>query len=128
MSSQIRAERKTYYETLEATQKGTLDVTPWLRWFLACLDRAFDRAETILGTVLQKARIWETHSAAPLNERQRAILNRLLDGFEGILAKNEGGGRSTSYALVLPPYMARVTSFAGRRRLERDARPARAVR
>ena len=45
MSSQIRAERKTYYETLEATQKGTLDVTPWLRWFLACLDRAFDRAE-----------------------------------------------------------------------------------
>ncbi|HEX3905587.1 MAG TPA: DUF4172 domain-containing protein, partial [Polyangia bacterium] len=120
------------YETLEATQKGTLDVTPWLRWFLACLERAFDRAETILGTVLQKARFWETHSTAPLNERQRAILNRLLDGFEGkltsskwaklakcsqdtalrdiddllsrgILAKNEGGGRSTSYSLAIPP-------------------------
>jgi Fic family protein len=132
MSSQIRAERKTYYETLEATQKGSLDVTLWLRWFLACLDRAFDRAETILGTVLQKARFWETHSTAPLNERQRPILNRLLDGFEGkltsskwaklakcsqdtalrdiddllsrgILAKNEGGGRSTSYSLVLLP-------------------------
>jgi Fic family protein len=132
MSSQIRAERKTYYETLEATQKGTLDVTPWLRWFLACLERAFDRAETILGTVLQKARFWEAHSTAPLNERQRAILNRLLDGFEGkltsskwaklakcsqdtalrdiddllsrgILAKNQAGGRSTSYSLVLPP-------------------------
>ena len=132
MSSQIRAERKTYYETLEATQKGTLDVTPWLRWFLACLDRAFDRAETILGTVLQKARFWEAHAAVPFNERQRAILNRLLDGFEGkltsskwaklakcsqdtalrdiddllshsILAKNQPGGRSTSYSLVLPP-------------------------
>jgi Fic family protein len=131
MSSQIRAERKTYYETLEAMQKGTLDVTPWLRWFLACLDRAFDRAETFLRPVRQKARFWETHSTVPLNERQRAILNRHLDGFEGeltsskwaklakcsqdtalrdiddllsrgILARNEGGGRSTSYSLVLP--------------------------
>jgi hypothetical protein len=130
MSSQIRAERKTYYETLEATQKGTLDVTPWVRWFLDCLGRAFDRAETILGSVLQKARFWEVQGAAPLNERQRKILNRLLDGFEGnltsskwaklakcsqdtalrdiddllargILAKNPAGGRSTSYSLVL---------------------------
>ena len=132
MSSQIRAERKTYYETLEVTQKGTLDVTPWLRWFLACLDRAFDRAETILGSVLQKARFWEAHAGIQINERQRAILARLLDGFEGkltsskwsklakcsqdtalrdiddllshsILAKNQPGGRSTSYSLVLPP-------------------------
>ena len=113
-----------------STQKGTLDVTPWLRWFLACLERAFDRAETILGAVLHKARFWETHRR-PVNERQRAVLNRLLDGFEGkltsskwaklakcsqdtalrdiddllsrgILAKNDGGGRSTSYSLVLP--------------------------
>ncbi|MFL5304498.1 MAG: Fic family protein [Polyangia bacterium] len=132
MSSQIRAERKTYYETLESAQKGTLDVTEWLLWFLACLDRAFDRAETIVGSVLQKARFWEAHGTAPLNERQRAILNRLLDGFEGkltsskwaklakcsqdtalrdiddlvargVLAKNQAGGRSTSYSLVLPP-------------------------
>jgi Fic family protein len=130
MSSQIRAERKTYYETLEATQKGNLDVTSWLRWFLACLDRAFDRAETILESVLKKARFWDTHAATPLNERQRAILNRLLDGFEGnltsskwaklakcsqdtalrdiddlltrgILTRNQAGGRSTSYSLVL---------------------------
>jgi Fic family protein len=131
MSSQIRVERKTYYETLEATQKGTLDVTPWLRWFLVCFDRAFDRAETILGSVLQKARFWETHSAGLFNERQRTILNRLLDGLQGkltsskwaklakcsqdtalrdiddllsrgILVKNQAGGRSTSYSLVLP--------------------------
>lgn len=130
MSSQIRAERTTYYRMLEATQKGDLDVTPWLQWFLACLDRAFDRAETILASVLQKARFWEGHVAAPLNERQRAILNRLLDGFEGkltsskwaklakcsqdtalrdiddlvkrgILSKDPAGGRSTSYSLVL---------------------------
>ena len=60
-----------------------------MRWFLACLDRAFDRAETILGTVLQKGRFWETHSTAPLNERQRAILNRLLDGFEGKLTSSK---------------------------------------
>jgi Fic family protein len=131
MSSQIRAERDVYYETLEATQKGSLDVTAWLSWFLACLDRAFDRAKTILESVLQKARFWEAHAQAPLNERQRKIVNRLLDGFEGkltsskwaklakcsqdtalrdiddlvrrgILRKDEAGGRSTSYSLVLP--------------------------
>jgi Fic family protein len=132
MSSQIRAERQAYYDMLEATQKGSLDVTPWLSWFLSCLDRAFDRAETILVSVLQKARFWEAHAGAPLNERQRKIVNRLLDGFEGkltsskwaklakcsqdtalrdiddlvtrgILSKDSAGGRSTSYSLVLPP-------------------------
>lgn len=129
MSSQIRAERKAYYEALERTQKGSLDVTLWLRWFLACLERAFDRAETILASVLQKARFWALHAAATLNQRQRAILNRLLDGFEGkltsskwaklakcsqdtalrdiddllergILRRDTAGGRSTSYSLV----------------------------
>jgi Fic family protein len=132
MSSQVRAERKTYYDMLETTQKGTLDVSAWLKWFLACLDRAFDRAETILASVLQKARFWEAHSGHQFNERQRAILNRLLDGFEGkltsskwaklakcsqdtalrdiddllahdILIKDQAGGRSTSYSLVFPP-------------------------
>ncbi len=131
MSSQIRAERDAYYATLEATQKGTLDVTEWLRWFSGCLDRAFDRAETTLATVLEKARFWEAHSGDRLNERQRKILNRLLDGFEGkltsskwaklakcsqdtalrdiddlvgrgTLSKDAAGGRSTSYSLVRP--------------------------
>ncbi|HXQ53621.1 MAG TPA: Fic family protein [Stellaceae bacterium] len=129
MSAQIRTERKAYYDTLEATQKGSIDINDWLEWFLGCLDRAFDGAEIILSAVLKKARFWELHSGAPLNERQKKILNRLLDGFEGkltstkwatlcktsqdtasrdiddlvrrgILSKDPAGGRSTSYSLV----------------------------
>lgn len=129
LSAQIRKERKTYYDKLEATQKGDLDITDWLTWFLECLDRAFDGAETILAKVLFKARFWKKHAAAKLNERQRDMLNRLLDGFAGkltsskwaviekcspdtalrdinellaldILFKDEGGGRSTSYSLA----------------------------
>jgi Fic family protein len=129
MSAQIRLERKAYYDMLEATQKGDLDITPWLEWFLGCLDRAFDGAEKTLAGVFQKADFWKKHAAAKINERQRDILNRLLDGFEGkltsskwaliekcspdtalrdiqdlvdqgILVKDEGGGRSTSYSLA----------------------------
>jgi len=129
MSAQIRLERSEYYDMLETTQKGDLDITPWLAWFLACLDRAFDGAETTLSAVLQKADFWKRHAAANINTRQRDMLNRLLDGFEGkltsgkwariekcspdtalrdiqglidqdILAKDDGGGRSTSYALA----------------------------
>ena len=129
MSAQIRTERKTYYEMLEKTQEGGLDVTPWLEWFLGCLDRAFDGTEETLGSVLQKARFWEAHAATPLNDRQRLMLNKLLDGFEGkltsskwakiaqcsqdtalrdilelvnhgILVKDAAGGRSTSYSLA----------------------------
>ncbi|WP_292135791.1 Fic family protein [Brevundimonas sp.] len=130
MSAQIRAERKAYYETLETTQKGDLDITAWLLWFIACLDRAFDGAETILASVMRKAHFWEALADQPLNERQRKVLNRLLDGFEGkltnakwaalaktssdtalrdindlvnrgVLAREAGGGRSTSYLLAL---------------------------
>jgi Fic family protein len=129
MSSQIRRERAAYYEILEATQKSALDITPWLQWFLACLDRAFDGAEEILTSVLRKARFWEQHAGAGFNDRQRNMLNRLLDGFTGkltsskwaklekcspdtalrdidglirrsILKKDPAGGRSTSYSLV----------------------------
>jgi Fic family protein len=130
MSAQIRLERNAYYDILERTQKAdTLDITPWLEWFLACLDRAFDGAETILATVFKKAEFWKKHAAAQLNDRQRDMLNRLFDGFDGkltsskyatiektspdtalrditdlvargILKKDEGGGRSTSYSLV----------------------------
>jgi Fic family protein len=131
MSAQIRQERKAYYEILESTQKGDLDITEWLAWFLACLSRAFDRSESILASVLRKARFWEKHARDPLNERQRDMLNRLFDRFEGkltsskwaaiekcspdtalrditdllergILIKDEGGGRSTSYSLAEP--------------------------
>jgi len=129
MSAQIRQERKAYYDILEATQKDSLEITPWLKWFLGCLDRAFDGAETILGSVLRKAKFWEVHADKPFNERQRKILNRLMDAFEGkltsskwakianisqdtagrdiddllrrgILMKDAAGGRSTSYSLV----------------------------
>ena len=130
MSAQIRKERKAYYDILERTQRGTLDITNWLDWFLGCLERAFDSADTILGSVLQKAALWEKHGASALNDRQRLLLNRVLDGFEGkltsskwakiakvsqptatrdiddlikrgILKKDAAGGRSTSYSLVL---------------------------
>lgn len=129
MSAQIRDERNAYYAILEATQKGDLDVTRWLAWFLDCLGRAFDGAETILASVLRKARFWRKHAAAGLNERQQKMLNRLFDGFEGkltsskwakiakcspdtalrdiadlvargILAKDAAGGRSTSYSFA----------------------------
>jgi Fic family protein len=132
MSAQIRLERKAYYEMLEATQKGDLDITPWMQWFLGCLDRAFEGAEATLSGVFRKAEFWRTHVATSLNERQRDMLNRLLDGFDGkltsskwasiekcsadtalrdiadlvgrgLLRRNEGGGRSTSYSLEEHP-------------------------
>ncbi len=132
MSAQIRRERSRYYAILETTQKGDLDITPWLQWFLGCLDRAFDGSETILASVMTKAHFWERHGRSPLSERQRLVVNRLLDGFEGkltsskwakltkcsqdtalrdiddlvsrgILVKEAAGGRSTSYALSDTP-------------------------
>ena len=76
MSAEIRVERKAYYAILEATQKSELDVTGWLQWFLACLDRAFDGAEGTLASVLGKARFWNAYAQENLNERQRKVLNR----------------------------------------------------
>lgn len=130
LSAQIRIERKPYYDRLEAAQHGDLDITPWIAWFLDCLDRAFAGSESILASVLRKARFWEAHAGAPLNERQRVVMNRLLNGFEGkltsskyailakcsqdtasrdiddlvgrgVLAKDPGGGRSTGYVLIV---------------------------
>ena len=74
MSSQIRIERKAYYDTLEACQKGSLDITPWLDWFLACLGRAIGNSAAMLETVLTKARFWEGHAAANFNDRQKLML------------------------------------------------------
>lgn len=130
MSAQIRHERNDYYNILEHTQKGSLDVTPWLEWFLGCLGRAFDGTDATLATVMRKARVWDRAARLSINERQRLVLNRLLEGFtgklttkkwallaksshdtalrdiqglidQGLLKKDEGGGRSTSYSLVL---------------------------
>ncbi len=129
MSAQIRQERNAYYGILEQTQKGTMDITPWMDWFLGCLGRAIDGAQTTLSGVLAKARFWERIQGVALNDRQRLVLNRLLDGFEGklttskyaklatcshdtalrdilplvergILVRNPEGGRSTSYGLA----------------------------
>ncbi len=83
MSAQIRQECAAYYNILEQTQKGTLDITLWMEWFLGCLGRAIEGAHTILGTVLAKARFWKRIADFPINERQCVVLNRLLNGFEG---------------------------------------------
>jgi Fic family protein len=133
MSSQIQQERKAYYDVLERCQKGSLDVTAWVEWFLGCLQRAIQASELTLQAILTKARFWESHAGKAINSRQRLLLNRLLDGFEGkltsskwaliakcsqdtalrdigdlvergILVRQEAGGRSTHYELV-PPRM-----------------------
>ena len=129
MSAQIRVERKAYYNILEKTQKGHLDITEWILWFLNCLTNAINATENILSKVLYKAEFWKLHATTILNERQQKMLNKLLDGFTGkltsskwakmnkcsqdtalrdiqdlikknILQKEASGGRSTSYELV----------------------------
>ncbi len=129
MSAQIRKERNHYYDMLERTQKGDLDISAWLHWFLNCLQRAIDGAQETLSVVLSKAQFWKRYARTPFNARQVTILNRLLDGFEGklttskwakiaqcsqdtayrdiltlldlgVLQKDAGGGRSTSYSLA----------------------------
>ena len=128
-SAQIQRERKDYYDQLEATQKGPLDVTPWLHWFLGCLLRAVQGADATLAGVLDKAQFWQRWAGTPMNARQTLVLNRVLDGMEGkltnakwaamgkcsadtalrdindllaqgVLARLEGGGRNTAYVLV----------------------------
>src|SRR4029077_8925283 len=82
MSAQIRQERNAYYDILEETQKGTMDITPWMNWFLGCMGRAIDGAQTTLSAVLSKAQFWDRVRIIPMNERQRLVLNKQLDGFE----------------------------------------------
>jgi Fic family protein len=89
LSAQIRQDRNAYYDILEATQKGDLDITPWLTWCLDCLDRAFDRAENALESVLVKARFWKQQAGQAFTERQRAMIDRLLGGFEGKLTSSK---------------------------------------
>ena len=130
MSSQIMRERDDYYDILERTQRGTMDVSAWQEWFLACLGRAIDDAQATLSGVLAKARFWERAARVPLNGRQRLVVGRLLDGEfrgklttskwarlakcsqdtalrdiqelvgHGVMARSRAGGRSTSYDLV----------------------------
>jgi Fic family protein len=129
MSAQIRQERADYYRILEQTQQGAMNITPWMDWFLACLARAIEGAHFALSSGIAKAHAWEKLREVQLNDRQRVMINRLLDGFQGkltstkwatiaktspdtalrdiqqlvdrgILIKNAAGGRSTSYSLA----------------------------
>jgi Fic family protein len=129
MSAQIRSERNAYYDILERTQKGNMEIILWLEWFLNCLGRAIDEAQITLAFVLRKAEFWKSVALIPITDRQRLVLNHLLDGFEskltsskwakltkcsqdtalrdiidlvdrGILTKDKSGGRSTSYSLT----------------------------
>lgn len=128
LSAQIRQERKQYYQILEKTQKGNLDITGWVKWFLNCLLDSLKSTDLILERVLFKADFWNKHSRFILNERQKKLLNKLLDEFDGkltsskwakiakcskdtairdindliskgILQKEAAGGRSTNYEL-----------------------------
>jgi Fic family protein len=129
LAAQIERERSTYYERLESAQKGTMDVTPWLGWFLSCIERAISDSEATFADVLRKARFWQHWAGATMNARQIKLLNKLLDGFEGkltsskwaavakcsqdtalrdisdlldrgVLRRSEASGRSTSYELT----------------------------
>ncbi len=131
MSSQIEAERKRYYRVLEAAQRADVDITRWLAWFLECLNRAIEKADEELAAVLYKAKLWQRVNTKPVNDRQRSVINRMLNGFQGflttskyaklakcssdtalrdiqelldrgILLQNRAGGRSTSYRLAEP--------------------------
>ncbi len=129
MSAQIRLQRSEYYEILEKTQRGNLDLTKWLWWFLKCLESALESTEATLERVLNKARFWEKHATTIFNERQILLLNKFLGAFDGkltsskwariakcsqdtalrdiqdlvnkgVLQKDTSGGRSSSYVLV----------------------------
>jgi len=134
LSAALEAERRAYYDQLESQQRASLDITAWLVWFLERLDHAVERAEDVLGAVLHKDRVWRHLGRGEVNPRQRLVVNRLLDGFQGhlstskhatlakcssdtalrdtalrdiaqlvdsgILVRNPGGGRSTSYRLA----------------------------
>jgi Fic family protein len=128
MSTEIRNDRKGYYNILEKTQKGDFDVTEWLLWYLNCLNNALNATDKAFQKVLLKTKFWDVHANTSLNERQRSMINKLFDGFHGklnsskwakmmkcssdtalrditdllqknILEKEDGGGRSTSYVL-----------------------------
>lgn len=89
MSAQINREKNKYYSVLEDTQKGSLDVTEWLLWFFSCLEEAISRTLKITGRTVEKGRYWETHRLTGINERQRKIINRLWDGFDGKLTTSK---------------------------------------
>jgi len=126
----IRLQRKAYYEILESTQRGNLDITTWLNWYLDCLSKALDASSETLKTVMSKAQFWQKNMATSLNERQKFMANNWFDDFFGslstskwalmnkcspdtalrdiqylanknVLQKHSAGGRSTNYVLKM---------------------------
>jgi Fic family protein len=129
LSGQIHRDQSKYYESLEGTQKGDLDITARLLWFIEIFSKTLDAAAQTCSGILRKADFWQRHTLTPLNERQRKLLNRFLDGFEGkltarkwsriakcsmptaqrdikelvdkgLLLRNEGGSKNTSYEIA----------------------------
>ena len=130
MSAQIRKERNRYYDILENTQKGNLDITVWLDWFISCLQRAINASQDELALIMQKAGFWQKYAMVQFNDRQILMLNKILDGYagfitssnwakltgtssdtairdindlvqKGILQKGPAGGRSTRYSFLV---------------------------
>lgn len=130
LSAEIRKQRNSYYEILEKTQRGDLDITHWVSWFLQCLNGALDESQKELEGIFQRSRFWERNKAISMNERQTFMVNKLLDDFFGklttskwakmckcspdtalrdmqdlvtknVLKKEEQGGRSTHYTLIV---------------------------
>lgn len=106
LSSQIMADRDDYYRILEKTQRGNGDITEWLAWFIACLEKAMNRSQEIINRTLTKARFWQRHAQTPFNDRQRKVVNRLIDagpeGFQGGLTTRKyvamtKASRATAY-------------------------------
>ncbi len=89
MSAEINQNKKSYYEILERTQKGDLDITEWILWFFDCLEKAISRASSTIERTLQKAEYWEKYRDVEINERQRKVINRLWDGFDGKLTSSK---------------------------------------
>lgn len=129
LSNQILTEKKGYYHILQKVQHSNGDISEWLTWFLTCLNRALESTELTMRKVIHKADFWDKHKETPFNNRQRLMLNKLLDGFDGklktskwakiakcsadtalrdikdlidkgVLKQDDSGGRSTNYELV----------------------------
>lgn len=132
VSAEILQRRNQYYDVLESTQNGNMDITDWLMWFLDTVERAIENADGKVSAIMDKTRFWDANEQMEMNDRQRKLVNRLLDGFEGklttskwakiakcspdtalrdiqdliqkgVLRKNDAGGRSTSYELITEP-------------------------
>ena len=130
VSAEILQRRNQYYDVLESTQNGNMDITDWLMWFLDTVGRAIENADGKVSAIMDKTRFWDANEQMEMNDRQRKLVNRLLDGFEGklttgkwakiakcspdtalrdiqdliqkgVLRKNDAGGRSTSYELII---------------------------